>query len=109
MRPEPPATLLLSGADLRSLVDLDDAIREVERAFARHAMGGFPRPESIGCPATGGWFPPGATTVIPTMSGALSTDCSLVTTSVTMFWPSGKDSATCVPQPASWTTPLTCH
>jgi alanine dehydrogenase len=56
MRPDAGGTLLLSRADVRSLLDLDDAIREVERAFALHAAGGLPAPGILGCRADGGGF-----------------------------------------------------
>jgi alanine dehydrogenase len=56
MRLEAEGTLLLSRADVRSLLTLDDAIREVERAFALHARGEVPAPGILGCPVAGGGF-----------------------------------------------------
>jgi len=63
MRPE-DGTLLLSGPQIASLIDLDEVIREVERAFAMHAEGMVPAPGILGCPAGAGgfhiksaWFP----------------------------------------------------
>ena len=52
----PEGTLLLSGPEVASLIDLDDAIREVERAFALHAEGGIPPPGILGCPVAAGGF-----------------------------------------------------
>lgn len=56
MRAEAEGTLLLSRADVRSLLDLDDVIREVERAFALHATGGLPDPGIVSCRTNGGGF-----------------------------------------------------
>ena len=60
----PDGTLLLSAAQMASLIDLDEVIQEVEHAFAMHAEGRVPAPGLLGCPAgTGGfhiksaWFP----------------------------------------------------
>ena len=49
-------TLLLARAEIAALIDLDDVIREVERAFAMHAEGAIPAPGILGLPvATGGF------------------------------------------------------
>lgn len=54
--PGSDATLLLSRADIAALVDLDDVIEAVERAFALHAEGSVPDPGILGCPVEGGGF-----------------------------------------------------
>jgi ornithine cyclodeaminase/alanine dehydrogenase-like protein (mu-crystallin family) len=54
--PGSSGTLLLSRADVASLVELDDVIREVERAFAMHADGAIPLPGMLGCPVGAGGF-----------------------------------------------------
>jgi ornithine cyclodeaminase/alanine dehydrogenase-like protein (mu-crystallin family) len=56
MRPEHPGTLLLSRAEIASLIDLDDVIREVERAFAMHAEGAIPAPGILGLSVGTGGF-----------------------------------------------------
>lgn len=56
MPPEVDGTLLLMRAEIASLVDLDEVIREVERAFALHSEGSIPTPGLVGCPVDGGGF-----------------------------------------------------
>jgi ornithine cyclodeaminase/alanine dehydrogenase-like protein (mu-crystallin family) len=65
MRHDAEATLLLSRADVASLVDLGDVIEEVERAFACFARGSIPAPGILSCAVDGGgfhvksaWLPP---------------------------------------------------
>jgi ornithine cyclodeaminase/alanine dehydrogenase-like protein (mu-crystallin family) len=61
MRPDagpPPGdgTLLLSRAEIASLVDLNEVIGAVERAFALYAMGSIPAPGILSCAVEGGGF-----------------------------------------------------
>lgn len=56
MPPEIPGTLFLSREEIASQIDLDDVIREVERAFGMHAEGALPSPGVLGCPVKGGGF-----------------------------------------------------
>jgi alanine dehydrogenase len=56
MQPEAAGTLLLSRAEIASLIDLDDVIREVERAFAMYAEGAIPAPGILGLPVGTGGF-----------------------------------------------------
>lgn len=48
--------LLLARAEIAALVDLDDVIREVERAFAMRAGGAIPPPGMLGCTVEAGGF-----------------------------------------------------
>ena len=56
MPPELPGTLFLSRSEIASQIDLDDVIREVERAFGMHAEGVIPAPGILGCPVEAGGF-----------------------------------------------------
>lgn len=56
MQPEAAGTLLLSRSEIASLLDLDDVVREVERAFAMHAGGAIPAPGMLGLSVGSGGF-----------------------------------------------------
>jgi alanine dehydrogenase len=53
---ESHAPLLLSRADVRDLLSLDDCIEAVEAAFIAAARGQAPAPRSLGFPVAGGGF-----------------------------------------------------
>jgi ornithine cyclodeaminase/alanine dehydrogenase-like protein (mu-crystallin family) len=56
MQPEAAGAVLLSRAEIASLIDLDDVIREVERAFAMYAEGAIPPPGILGLAVGTGGF-----------------------------------------------------
>jgi ornithine cyclodeaminase/alanine dehydrogenase-like protein (mu-crystallin family) len=56
MNPLPTGTLVLKRSEVAEMLDLDDCIQAVERAFRVHGEGGAPDPAIVGVHVTGGGF-----------------------------------------------------
>jgi len=54
--PKTGSTLILTGEDVRSVLDLDACIAAVERVLAAHARDGLPAPGVLALPVDGGGF-----------------------------------------------------